>query len=243
MRCLHVAVIFAISPFLAQAQPSFDAASVKPTPISSQNPHTPLPKLDSGRIVYSNMTLAALVIAAYGVNADRIAGIPNEFHQPLAYTIEATFPVGTSRDQIAQMLQSLLVERFKFKTHHETRPTPVYALVIAKNGLKLKPSQESATSLGNMQPGLFEAKKLSLAQVVNLMHNAGWVDRTIVDQTNLTGEYDLALEWTPDNVKPEDTSAPSIFTAVQEQWGLKLEPQTLPLDILVIDHVEKPSEN
>jgi uncharacterized protein (TIGR03435 family) len=141
------------------------------------------------------------------------------------------------------MLQSLLTERFKLKVHHETRPTPVYALVIAKNGPIIQSSHESAPSFGNLQPGLFEAKKVPLSQVVNLMHNAGWVDRTIVDQTNLTGEYDFSLKWMPDNVKPEDPTAPSIFTAIQEQWGLKLEAQTLALDILVIDHVEKPSEN
>jgi uncharacterized protein (TIGR03435 family) len=240
MRRFHIAAILATALAFAQGQPVFDAASVK---AASQSTGPSRTKLDSGRVVYTNSALIVFVMAAYGVNADRIAGIPNEFRYPTGYTIEATYPPGTSREQVAQMLQSLLAERFKLKVHHETRPTPVYALVIAKNGPTIKPSEAAAQSFGNMQPGLFEAKKVPLSQVVNLMHNAGWVDRTIVDQTNLTGAYDFSLKWTPDNVKPEDSTAPSIFTAVQEQWGLKLEPQTLPLDILVIDHVEKPGEN
>ncbi len=202
MRRFHIAAILATALAFAQTQPSFDVASVKATPIGSQSSYTVGQKLDPGRVVYSNQTLAALLIAAYGMNADRIAGIPNEFHYPLAFTIEATYPVGTPREQIPQMLQSLLANRFNLKVHHETRPTPAYALVIAKNGPKIKASLETAPSVGDNRPGTFEAKRCPLAVVVNLMHNAGWVDRTIVDQTNLTGEYDLSLNWTPDNVKP-----------------------------------------
>jgi len=248
MRILSGTLILLFATQLAIPQPAptpprFDVASVKISPpIGGQNTFRGT-KLDPGRARYANLPLTAILVAAFDVNADRIAGLPNEFRYPLAFSIEATYPPDTSKMQIAQMLQTLLAERFGLVVHHETRPTPVYALVVAKNGSKLKLSEAQTTSYKNLRPGLFEASKVTLPLIANLFHNSGFIDRPMIDKTNLSGEYDVALKWTPENATAEDPSAPSLFTAIQEQWGLRLEAQTVPLDFLVIDHVEKPTEN
>ena len=248
MRILSGALLILLASQLAIAQPAtaplrFDVASVKVSPpIGGQNTFVGT-KLDPGRVRYANLQLIALIMTAFDVNWDQIAGLPGEFRYPLAFSIEATFPVDTSKAQVAQMLRTLLVERFGLVFHHETRPTPVYALVVAKNGPKLKVSKAQTTSYKNLRPGLFEAAKVTLPLIVNRFHNSGWIDRPMADNTNLTGEYDVALKWTPENATTDDLSAPSLFTAIQEQWGLRLEAQTVPLDFLVIDHVAKPTEN
>jgi uncharacterized protein (TIGR03435 family) len=119
----------------------------------------------------------------------------------------------------------------------------VYVLVVAKNGPKLKVSQAETESTNNWRRGHFEAKKVTIAWLASVLHNSSWIDRPVVDKTGLTGDYDFVLDWTPDDVKSDELSAPSLFTAVQEQLGLKLEAQTAPREVLVIDHAEKPTEN
>jgi uncharacterized protein (TIGR03435 family) len=141
------------------------------------------------------------------------------------------------------MLQTLLADRFKLVAHRETRPTPVYMLVVAKGGPKLKVSQEETMSTRNPRRGHCEAKKVTIAWLAMAFHNSGWADRPVIDKTGLTDAYDFVLDWTPDDVKSDELSAPSLFTAVQEQLGLKLEAETAPHEVLVIDHVEKPAEN
>lgn len=154
------------------------------------------------------------------------------------------------------MLESLLIERFKLSVHKETREEQVYELVVAKSGAKLK---EATESLKAKQTGLRIAGRgrlIGIAVPLPILINtlSEQVGRVIVDKTNLTGRYDFTLEWTPDPVDsglpgvsdsgpPPPDDRPSLFIAIQEQLGLKLESTKGPVEILVIDHVEKPDAN
>jgi uncharacterized protein (TIGR03435 family) len=175
-------------------------------------------------------------------------------------------------EQSRQMLQSLLADRFKLKLGHETRELSVYLLTVAKNGPKFKestlpqqqgpagsePPRRGIMMNGRGQLNVIDAKLDMFANV--LSHQLG---RVVIDKTGLTGRYDFTLHWTPDPGEgpvmpggpgpgrespggappPPEQSGPSLFTALQEQLGLKLESQKAPVDILLIEHVEKPSEN
>jgi len=171
------------------------------------------------------------------------------------------------------ILQSLLADRFKLTLHHEAKELPVYALVIAKNGPEMRQATPGDTYPDGMKdmygkghgmviargPGGIVGQGVPFAVLVaELQHQH--LGRTVVDKTGLTGMFDFRLQWTPDeshapikgpedgrqgtdNGPPPESVGPSIFTAIQEQLGLRLEPQKAPMEIVVIDHVEAPSEN
>lgn len=143
---------------------------------------------------------------------------------------------------IRPRLRTLLSDRFKLITHRETKAIPIYALVIARRDGKLGPFLRPSTDESpiRMGPGLFKGHARIAMLVEGVLGRA--VQRIVVDRTGLDGIYDIDLHWTPDS--PSDSSdALSIFTALHEQLGLKLESTKAPVDILVIDHVEKPTEN
>jgi len=167
------------------------------------------------------------------------------------------------------MLQALLVDRFKLTLHRETKELPVYALVIAKNGPKLQEAKPGDTYPNGMKDleghghgdvmhfgtGILTGQGVSIAFLVRMLSQQQ-LGRPALDKTGLMGKYDFTLQWTPDenrtptvgqqgteNTPPPESSGPSIFTAIQEQLGLKLEAQKGAAEVLVIDHVERPSEN
>jgi uncharacterized protein (TIGR03435 family) len=169
------------------------------------------------------------------------------------------------------MFQPLLADRFKLKFHYETRELPVYVLTIAKNGPKLKESQPDPAGppgpagmrgkhmMRLMGMGHLEAQGISVTLLTHELSRQ--LGRTVIDKTGLTGNYDFGLQWTPDlgtgptfkgpqggpsagdNGAAPDASGPTIFTAIQEQLGLKVESQKGPVRVMVIDHVEPPSAN
>ncbi len=158
-------------------------------------------------------------------------------------------------------LQKLLEDRFQLKVHHEDRELPFYALVVTKGGLKIKPSGEKSDlkqAAGVGYGGLYDAPglrvtgkgeivsvKVTLDQLAKYLTGKlyGDVDRPVLNKTGLTGEYDFKLEWTPGSTLTDESSALSLFTALQEQLGLKLVPQKGPVEVMVIDSAELPSEN
>ncbi len=148
------------------------------------------------------------------------------------------------------MLQALLAERFHLKVHHEQREIRVYGLVVGKSGAKLKPASDDAKwqSRLNVVGRNYEITMVAatLEDIVGQLLQAGFLDRPVVDQTGLTGTYDLKLTYTPRtraNDADPDPSDINILEAVQKQLGLKLEPQKAMVDVLVVDHIEKPGEN
>jgi len=209
--------------------------------------------------------------AAFGVEDDRIIGA-SSWVKTDRFDIEAKVAPEDApkldkikRDERMLMLQPLLADRFGLKFHHETREMPVYALVIAKGGPRLKESTPDAAS-GDGSParhstmihgrGKIEGQGSSMEALLHLL--SPLVGRTILDKTGLAGSYDYTLNWTPDFLPPPggaeggpppsgdsapDPNGPSLFSALQEQLGLRLESQKGPVDVIVIDHIEQPSPN
>jgi len=167
----------------------------------------------------------------------------------------------TAFERMQQRMQALLAERFQLKIHRETKEQPVYALLVGKNGAKLEasPIQDGRSERRMMMGhGMINAQGVDLQMLVSMV--ARELARPVLDRTGLTGRYDIKLQWTPDPgqsvtphggapspgvqaLPPPDPDGPSLFTAIQEQLGLRLESQKGPVEMIVIDRVEKPSEN
>jgi uncharacterized protein (TIGR03435 family) len=212
-----------------------------------------------------NATLKYIVSSAYNVKDDAIVGGP-AWIGANHYDIDAKVTPGTDAPppkltgaQRRQMIQSLLADRFKLIVHDETKDAPIYELQIAKSGSKLPESTPNdgfakgiigidgnPVPIGYLMPlglGRRFGQAVTIASLAESLSHE--LKRPVVDKTGLTGKYDLSLEWTPDNT-PDDSplaSGPSLFTAVQEQLGLKLTSTHGPVKTLVIDHVEPPSPN
>ena len=244
---------------VAAAPPTFEAATVKINKSGSSGSHT---DFGHGRYSATNIALKNLMhYSAYGVPEPRILGGPKWLDSE-RFDIEAkvdssvvdqmrTLSPEQSKLQRQAMFQQLLPDRFKLSVHWETRELPVYALVVAKNGPKLQVSTKpgSGTSSGN---GLFTAEGMTLVEISQSLTQelATELGRVVIDKTGLAGRYDVTLKWTPetngapaDNGTEDSSNGPSIFTALQEQLGLKLESTKGPVQVLVIDHIEMPSEN
>ena len=205
------------------------------------------PAVRGSRVIGTASTLADMITAAYGVRSDQISNGPGWINSD-RFDIEAKTPgdVPPTAEQSRLMMQNLLAERFQLRLHRETRDLPVYALVVGKNGAKLKISDPRAREGGFVQGtanGLhMETTKGSMERLARqLSSSAG---RPVIDRTGLAGTYEYTLDWFPANRIPApESTVPSMFIAVQEQLGLRLESTTAPQEVLVIDRVEKPSEN
>jgi uncharacterized protein (TIGR03435 family) len=144
--------------------------------------------------------------------------------------------------QTQTMLQAALAERFKLRTHNESREGPIYELVVAKGGFKLKEAPASEHSRGNtwsrdhiaVRTGPIGGLVFALSDLLS---------RNVVDKTGLSGNYDIDLRWTPDEQQGTPDAGPTLFTALEEQLGLKLVPAKGPVEIFVVDHVERATEN
>jgi uncharacterized protein (TIGR03435 family) len=249
MRCFGPLAMaaFALS---AQAPLSFEVASIKPhggprprmLDFSSSGPRATLEAYD----------LLGLVMEAYHLPFDRIvfaASVPPR--QEDYYDIAAKAPgsAAPTRDEFRRMLQSLLAERFQFQCHRELREMPVYVLVVGKGGPKFHDSKANAGEMrvinvrGRTQT--LTAPQCTMALLAEDLSSTFGVDRPVIDRTGLAGTYEIRFEATPGwriNNNPELTDIP-VATALQEQLGLKLQAQKEKLEILVIDHMEKPTAN
>jgi uncharacterized protein (TIGR03435 family) len=225
----------------ASAPVSFEAASIKPNHLGGGHEHV---NWTPGRLTAS-MTTKVLIEQAFGIKDFQVSGGPAWLDEE-NYDILATTgtPVNLTPKVLEPYLKSLLAERFQFKYHRGTKELPVYSLTTAKNGPKLTPHtgtgmNSGIDSQGNAGRVTMHGTQLSMAPFADYL--ARKLDRTVIDNTGLKGEFDLKLEWSTDQ-SPESTG-PSIFTALQEQLGLRLASTKGPVEILIIDSVEKPSEN
>jgi uncharacterized protein (TIGR03435 family) len=254
--------------------PVFDVVSVKPNKSDSGMVRI-MPKPDGYSA--SNVSLKMLIQSAYGIREDLISGAPS-WGDSARFDIDAKVADSDvealkklSPEQRRPILQPLLADRFKLKVHIETKQLPVYELVIAKGGSKLKEATPGDTYANGIKgpdgvgrggmmrfgPGQLTAQAVPMTNLANLLSQQ--LHRTVLDKTGLSGKYDLELSWTPDqgadpmfkgsegtpqraDAAP-DSSGPSIFTALQEQLGLRLQSAKGPVETIVIDHVEMPSEN
>jgi uncharacterized protein (TIGR03435 family) len=195
-----------------------------------------------GRVNAHNVTLKRCIMGAYGIGPHQIAGGPDWLDsERFDITGKAEKPTNDD-DLFMAMLQSLLAERFKLAFHHETRTIPAYVLEVGKNGPKLEKAGdgESVTNTNGSNLGVaMDARFTGMKRFAEVL--AREIDLPVVDQTGLAGVFNFKLQWTRDTAKMPDR--PTIYTAVQEQLGLRLRSQKMPLEILVIDRAERPSEN
>jgi uncharacterized protein (TIGR03435 family) len=234
---------------LAHAQtsvPTFEVATIKSADSSSDG-HTHINYPPGDRFSAINITLLALMQWAYSMPERQILDGP-PWLGSTRFDIQAKadpdelkrLTSEQDRDLKRRMVQALLADRFRLTLHQETRTLPAYNLVVAKGGSKLQPSQSNGKSIGTGRT-YFNGQGLPMTLIADeLSKIAG---RIVVDKTNLTDRYDLKLQWAPDDAPATDNSAPSLFTAIQEQLGLKLEPAKEPVPVLVIDHIEPPTPN
>ena len=228
----------------AQTPLAFEAASVKPASRdrgSVMYYRTP----PGGRVSVSNATLKLLIQNVYRVRSFQVSGGPSWIVTE-GWDIEAT-PGSNARPAITpeqrdEMFKTLLADRFHLVLHRETKELPVYDLVVAKGGSKLQLSGDEP-GFGMTNTGSITFKKTTVSTFANVL--SGVLDREVIDKTGIQGNFNVDLHWTPDERADAqlDDAGPSIFTAIQEQLGLRLESSKGPVEIFVIDHVEKPSEN
>ena len=200
------------------------------------------------------ISLDNLITYAYDLKSYQVLGVPGWADSKhldcdrYDLTAKAAADGPLTQKQAKAMLQALLAERFHLRFHREMREMPVYALVVAKGGPKLKEAAPDAQPMFRMRGGTngaeIEVTGGSMAQLVNQFSNINGVDRPVLDKTGLTGKYDFKLTWAAGlNTSRDDAAAPSAYTALQDQLGLRLEPQRAPIEVLVVDNAEKPSEN
>ena len=222
---------------------AFEAASVRAnTSLANEGSIS----RDGGRFTVSNSSLRSVIAFAYGIATGRDYELSGPaWLEDRKFDIAATFPPQTSRDGVREMLRTLLNQRFHLTTHTETRKLPSYALVAAKNGPK--PLVRSARADGAFIFGddHINALGFSMAGLANRLSGRVFkLDRPVVDMTGITGIFDFTLNWAPDGIATGGHSDPSIFTALEEQLGLKLVPRKLAFKIVIVDRVDKdPGEN
>jgi uncharacterized protein (TIGR03435 family) len=258
---LLASITFAGPQPLASARPEFDVASIKPNKSDERMDYGGVGNGLSGR----NISLQGWIQIAYEVRDFQVSGpswIANE-----KFDIEARAEGEPTIQQTLLMLQSLLADRFHLTLHRETKESSIYTLDIHGRGLTMKASADQSLWAGDfpngspdgrpvtgggptgLGPGRFRGEAIPMTLFIRLL--AGPLGRTVVNRTGLTGRYDIDLRYAPgsglaafsDSAPAGETSDPSLFTALQEQLGLKLESTRGPVEMLVIDRVELPSEN
>jgi uncharacterized protein (TIGR03435 family) len=236
---------------------SFEVASVRRSAPDDKSP--PIGVSQGGGFT-AHVTLDTLIMMAYNVKPFQVSGLPH-WAESEHYSIAAKPPAdyrpkkpGVIDEEMAQRIQNLLADRFGLVVHRESPQKPVYVLVVAKNGPKLKEADTSIPFRLRLGKGRISndggGKVAMLASVLS-----NQFDRPVVDETGLTGLYKFDLKWTPDpplnapnsssvsGSSQPDTDGPSLFTALEEQLGLKLESKRRPVVTIVIDHLERPAEN
>jgi bla regulator protein blaR1 len=245
-----------------EKRPAFEVATIKPADSGSGVRIIGFSRIG---LTVKNIPLQTLLRVAFGFEDDRILGAPasvmTERFDIEAKVAEPDLPAWgkLTFEERRRMLQPLLEDRSKLKFHYETKVLPVYLLVIAKGGSKMKefqpPGDPQTNGMRLTGRGQIEAHGTSMDSMCHELSQQ--VGRTVLDRTGLTGKYDFTLEFDPDGLAPmagpaqsgqpgappPDSGKPSLFTAVQEQLGLKLESQKAPVSVVVIDHIEAPSPN
>ena len=237
----------------AWAQPSqtLEVASVKPSHNTTADSN-----LDSmrGRLTATNITVRELIRLAYGVKDYQIGRAPGWIDsQRFDIAAKSVSDKANSPDNEKSLVRELLSDRFQLSTHREAKQMPVYLLVVAKDGAKLTAHNDAGIKT-RAGCGRLVGRRVTTDGIATMLSRQ--LDHEVLNRTGLSGEYDVQLNFTPDSgpcrvgsdsqggsVSTDPAGLPSIHTALQEQLGLKLEPAKGPVDVLVIDRIERPSEN
>jgi uncharacterized protein (TIGR03435 family) len=232
----------------AAKPPEYDVASIKLNKSAPEGNRWDI-NFDNDHFVGTNISLKQLLQLAYQIKEDLISGISGPVSSE-HFDIEAKVlgadqntPVKLSDKQLEEMLIPLLEERFQLKAHVEVKNLALYELIVLKDGPKFKQAAADIHDgdLTRSKSSLV-AKAVPMTGLASLL--ADQLQRTVIDKTGLTGRFDFTMNWAPDIVTDASADAgPSIFTAIQEQLGLKLQPAKGPVETLVVDHAEMPSAN
>jgi uncharacterized protein (TIGR03435 family) len=228
----------------AAQTPKFDVASIKPN--KSDGGMSSI-HMTSGRITMENVSLTKVILNAYEIPDDREYMLDGPgWLKTGHFDIEATFPANSTPTAVRRMLQSLLAERFSLALHKETRQLANYSLVVAKNGPKIHPAEPGQPQT-SARAGHFEATKITMQKLADLMAKES--GRPVTNATGLDGVFTFTLDWSPEaglKIASSDAASAgiSIFTALEEQLGLTLESGKGPVEVLVVDRIERlPTEN
>jgi uncharacterized protein (TIGR03435 family) len=256
MNKLLATLLLALTLPLARAQtptpteskaPSYDVVTIKPNN-SGKNGYGTNVNRDS--FSADNISIRNLLQSAYGIKEDLISGVPgplDSLHFDIQAKIvdyDASGDTKLTQQQRQQMLLPVLTGRFHLKAHTEIKTLPVYELVVIPGGPRFKqspPSDEKRGSGTTIRNHELSAHDRTMAAFASTLTDQ--VKRTVIDKTGLAGNYDFSLKWSAEDSPADTTDAPSIFTALPEQLGLKLQPAKGPVETLVVDHVETPSDN
>ncbi|HLW77227.1 MAG TPA: TIGR03435 family protein [Bryobacteraceae bacterium] len=230
---------------VALSAQSFEVASVRASPPDTGDRiMINLGTYSHGRLTLTNTTLADCLRFAYGLTSDsQIAGESWIKMKDVHYDIVAKTAPDATREQAAKMLQGLLKERFKIESHWAPHEMSYYALTVGKGGPKLKPAADGDAQFAPRALRYFSQPRLSMPMLATLISRFE-LRSVVIDETGISGRYNVTLEWSPENAPADAAPGPSIFTAVKEQLGLQLEAKKGPVQVLTIDHAEKvPVEN
>jgi len=228
------------------ADPDWEVVAVKPNNTGEKRD---LMNIEGRHVMVKNETVEAMMVTGFNVQKNQIAGLPGwarteHWDADGVPNVEGRLDI----QQWQSMMQKLLEERFELKLHKEQREMPVFALTTARGGPKLteNPSNPKGLPIRNVRVGNGQRTdtftNTSMSDLASMLLFS--VDRPIVDGTGLKGRYDFKLQWTTDEGKTTTPDAPpGLFTAIQEQLGLKLEPTKAMADVLVVDKVERPGAN
>ena len=244
-----VALSIAMAPLMLAQTPGsekraeFEVVSIKPTAIRDGSHGFDFPP--GGRFTGRNLTVKNLLRISYALEDYQISGGPS-WIVSAGFDIQAKAAASTGelpRGQVLQLVQALLADRFHLAIHGETRQLPIYALVVGKTGPKLQAAESGDVPSRSLRMGELITEKMSMTELAKILTFD--LKRPVRDETGLKGNFAFTLEWTLGLGESDagPSSRPSLFTAVQEQLGLKLESAKGPVEILVIDRVEMPTEN
>jgi uncharacterized protein (TIGR03435 family) len=230
----------------ADADPNLDVTTVKP---SDPNYKYDYFTTRGRHVVIRNETVLSMLRTAYGLQKSQIAGVP-DWVSTERYDVDSVVDGAgeINSDQMHAVMKKLLAERFGLKAHYEQREMAVYALTVAKGGPRMEPSKADpkamATNAGGEDNGRQTRKftNVSMADLAPMLQFS--TDRPVVDQTGIKGRYDFRMQWTVDDARAMEPDAPpGLFTAIQEQIGLKLAPTKAMADVLVVETVQRPGMN
>jgi uncharacterized protein (TIGR03435 family) len=240
------------TPMAADANPAFDVATIKLSRPDDQR--LPTIQIQNRRLLTWNKSVMNLITYAYSINPSEVVNGPDWLDMKYDIIGQPNGEGQPSPQQWAIMMQKLLADRFKLSFHWDKKEVSIYALTVTKNGAKLTASAgdpKGPPNLAMPARGRFRFRSATMADVAGELR--GVLDRPVVDKTGISGRYDVALNWTPDDFQasrlngfpaPVDrTEVPDLFTAIQEQLGLRLESTKRTVEVMVIDHVERPTEN
>ncbi len=235
----------AVMPASSQS-PTFDAASVK---VSNVGNNSSTWHSRTGYLVMKNQTLQRLVMIAYGFNDEqRVLGGPS-WATSDRFDVEARAAGPSNNPELLLMLQKLLAERFQLAIHRDTRNGSGFAIVPIKGGIRIKPDETEAKPRSNSHRGRIEAQRISMAKLAETL--SPMLNSRVIDETGAKGLYSFTLEWVPDSANRTEPDAvpvanlggPSLDYVLAHQLGVQLENRKLPVDLIVIDKAEKPTEN